>query len=113
MQGVGEGEKYPACHAGTREPAGIRQVDMLRPHGQHVFTRHQEFTDVIGEGAVAIGALAQVIAVDPYPRVLVDALKGHPGQLSLCLLRKGKAEAVPADPAGQVARAAGTIPGKG
>ena len=21
MQGVGEGEKYPACHAGTREPA--------------------------------------------------------------------------------------------
>ena len=86
---------------------------MLRPHGQHVFTRHQKLADVIGECAVAIGALAQVVAVDPYPRVLVDALKGHPGQLSLCLLRKGKAEAVPADPAGQVARAAGTIPGKG
>jgi len=63
--------------------------------------------DVIIKRDITIGAFAQVVSVDPYFAVLVDAVEVEVELLALLGRRECKGFAVPADAGRQVAGATG------
>ena len=86
---------------------------MLHADADHVVPGADKVRHVKGEGRVAIGPHAQVVAVDPHPGVLVHAAEGDAHQLARHILRQGEVLAVPAGAAGQIAGAAGMAAVKG
>ncbi len=101
--------------AAAREPSGIRQIRMYHLHAEHVLlvAEGRRVGDVIGKGAVAVGALAQVIAVAPHLAVFIDAIKHHPQAFSPVAFRQPEMHPVPAGSPRQIACAAGIPLGKG
>ncbi len=101
--------------AAAREPSGIRQIRMYHLHAEHVLliAEGRRVGDVVGKGAVAVGALTQVIAVAPHLAVLVDAIEHHTQAFSPAAFRQPEMHPVPAGSPGQIACAAGIPLGKG
>ena len=57
--------------------------------------------EIVGEGDVAIGALAQILAVDPHFAVLIDAVELDDDRAVLGRLGQAEAFAIPADARGK------------
>ena len=93
--------------SGTGVPAGIRYLAVIHPDGDHILPGTDEFADVKGKAGIAVGMLPEVIAVDPDPGALVDALKGDADPAGGVLRIQAEMAPVPADAAGKIARAAG------
>ena len=100
--------------AGAGKPAGIRNVPVIHADSnQGVGIEAELIGDVIGKRDITVGPVTQIIAVAPYPAVLIDAVKNQGNPFSFPLFFGADADTVPADSAGQIAGAAGIFPGKG
>ena len=111
--GVADFQGYVAVDTAAGKPAGIRHLVMLHADADHVLPGANKRAHIIGEGGVAIGAGAQVVAVAPHPGMLVYATEGDAHPLARSLLRQEEVLAVPGGAAGQIPGAAGVVPVKG
>ena len=109
---VRQGQKNVPVDAAAGIPAGVRGFHVLRADGDQVFSGPDEGRQIKGKGGIPVGMLPQIMAVDPDPGMLVDSLKGHLYKATGVLFRQEERFPIPADPAGQIARAAGVHPVK-
>ena len=110
--GIADLQGHVAVNAAAGKPAGVGHLVMLHTDADHVFPGADKLAHVIGEGGVAIGAGAQVVAVAPHPGMLVHAAEGDAHSLARSFLRQEKVLAVPGGAAGQIPGAAGVVPVK-
>ena len=68
-------ESHMPIDARTRIPAGVGLLRVVHPDGQDVAFRLQIGRQVVGEAAVAIRPCAQLMTVQPYGTVHVDAVE--------------------------------------
>ena len=96
-----------AVDAAAGIPAGIGRIHMLHPNSQEVFPRPDEGRQIKGKGGIAVGMLAEIVAVDPDAGMLVDPLETDADPSGGFLRRQLKGFLIPADPAGKISGSAG------
>lgn len=114
MDGFLHRQGYLPGDAGAGKPPGIGNVAVVHADGEDVVPVKMElFRDVIGEGNIAVGAAAEIVAVAPDTAVLVDPVEANGDPFAPPFLSGRHADAVPADAPRQITGAAGIFPGKG
>src|ERR1019366_6196250 len=101
VQLVGGQQPGVPVDAGAGIPAAVGLVGVVHLDGDHVVAGVEQRREIVREGDVAVGALAQILAVDPHFAVLIDAVELDDDDAVLVGLRHAEALAIPGDAGGK------------
>src|ERR1019366_7378688 len=94
---VGGQQPGVTVDAGARIPAAIGLAGVVDFDGDHVVAGVEQRREIVREGDEAVGALAQILAVDPHFAVLIDAVELDDDDAVVVGLGHAEALAIPAD----------------
>src|ERR1019366_2527305 len=92
---VGGQQPRVPVDAGARIPSAIGLAGVVHLNGDDVVARVEVRREIVREGDVAVGALAQILAVDPHFAVLIDAVEFDDDGAVLVGLGHAEAFAIP------------------